>query len=220
LLVYNLPVRDVIIFFAKAPDPGKVKTRLVPPLSWLEAAELHVAFVDDLLGRFQQLEHVDVELHTDVVTDAWRSHTVTRKLQISGCLGLKMFHALSGALTRGYRRAVVVGTDAPTLPSRYILSLLAARSEVALGPSDDGGFWGIAARETKPNMFANVRWSSAETLGQTVRAIEASGLSVELGERWFDIDVPADLARVLADPDLPPATRCWAERYSNSIAAL
>jgi uncharacterized protein len=212
-------VRAVIILFAKAPVAGRVKTRLVPPLTFSEAAELHSAFVEDILERFQQLSGVDLELHTDVITDAWTTSTVTRKCQISGGLELKMFHALDSALAAGYARVMIAGTDAPTIPLEYVKSLLDSDADVALGPAEDGGFWGISACKTNPTMFDNVTWSRADTLEQTTRALRVANLSTVLGPVWSDVDEPADLTRLLASPDLPRATRRWADRSGRAIEA-
>ena len=219
LIVYNLPVRAVIIFFAKSPHPGRVKTRLVPPLTQTEAADLHDAFVEDILTRFRSHTRFDVELHTDVITDAWPALNVTRKLQITGSLGLKMVHSLTSALASGYERAAIVGTDSPTLPIEHVESLIDATTDVTLGPAEDGGFWGIAAYKTKPIMLENVHWSHADTLTQTVSAIRAAGLSVGFGPSWFDVDEPSDLERLLASPALPPATERWVQRYAQAIGA-
>jgi len=206
------------MLFAKAPRGGQVKTRLVPPLTSAEAAELHTAFVEDMLARLRAHTAFDVELHTDVNTDAWRASSVTRKLQIAGSLGLRMFHALETALASGYQRAAIVGSDAPTLPPSYLESLLRSRADVALGRAEDGGFWGISAGRVSAKMFAGVHWSQPDTLDQTVHAIEAAGLSIEVGPTWFDIDGPADLDRILAAPDLPPATKLWVDRHRGAIA--
>src|SRR5690348_13092550 len=93
-LVYNLRMRPVIIVFAKAPTAGRVKTRLVPPLTPEAAAQLHTALVWDTIESLQQLRGVDLELHTDIRTDAWTSAGVAQSLQCEGDLGLKMFNAL------------------------------------------------------------------------------------------------------------------------------
>ena len=169
--------------------------------------------------RSQTLTAFDVELHTDATTDAWKGASVTRKLQISGGLELKMFHALDAAIASGYDRAAIVGTDAPNVPLGHVESLLRSEADVALGRADDGGFWGVSARRTNPGMFAGVRWSRGDTLDQTVRALNAVGLSVEIGPTWFDVDNSSDLDRLLASPDLPPATTQWANRYLKVIAA-
>ena len=206
-------MQPVIILFAKAPIPGRVKTRLQPPLSPAEAAALHEGFVYDLIHRLQSFPQASLELHTDIPTDAWASTGVAQRLQSEGDLPLKMFHALDQALRRGHDRAMIAGTDAPTLPLAHLNQLLASEADVALGPTDDGGYYAIACRTTHPAMFDDVEWSGPLTLEHTVRAIERAGLSVELGPRWFDVDEPVDLERLAASPDLPARTARWfAER--------
>src|SRR5215472_12344654 len=94
--------RPLIILFAKAPVPGKVKTRLQPPLSALEAARLQIAFVNDMLEMLLgELGFADIELHVDEPTGAWTHHHVPQKLQADGDLGVKLLHALGSALADG-----------------------------------------------------------------------------------------------------------------------
>lgn len=211
-IVYNAGVRPVIILFAKAPVSGNVKTRLIPALSSNEAADLHRAFVSDLLLRFEDLHWADLELHTDSDTDAWPTVEVPRKLQISGSLGLRMLHSLEQAMRAGRPSATIVGADAPTLPADYLEQLVNASSDVALGPTDDGGFYAIRARRTDPKMFDGVTWSRTDTLQRTIEALGACGLTVSVGPGWFDVDAPADLERLRACPDLPPHTTAWFSR--------
>ena len=202
-------MQPVIILFAKAPIPGRVKTRLQPPLSPAEAAGLHEAFVWDMIHRLQSFTRASLELHTDIPTDAWVATGVAQRLQSEGGLQLKMLHALDQALRRGHARAIIVGTDAPTLPLAHLEQLLASDADVSLGPTDDGGYYAIACRTTHPAMFDGVTWSGPLTLEHTLRAIERAGLSVELGSRWFDVDEPADLERLAASPDLPVRKARW-----------
>ncbi len=202
-------MQPVIILFAKAAIPGRVKTRLQPPLSPAEAAALHEAFVWDMIHRLQSFTGAGLELHTDIPTDAWAAAGVAQQLQSEGGLQLKMLHALDQALRQGHPKAIIVGTDAPTLPLGHLQRLLASEADVALGPTDDGGFYAIACRRTHPAMFDNVEWSGPRTLEHTVGAIQRAGLTVELGSRWFDVDESADLERLAAAPDLPPWTARW-----------
>ena len=195
---------NLIILFAKAPVPGRAKTRLAPALTPKAAAELHRAFVDEMIDRLRAFKDTDFELHTDTRNDAWDDSGVTRKLQISGDLGLRMIHALNDGLNRGYERVLVLGSDAPTLPNGHVEQLLAADSDVALGPAEDGGFYAIAARRTDPRMFDGVEWSQPTTMAAAMEAIGQCGLTVELGEMWFDVDSPADLYRLAKQPDLSP----------------
>ena len=199
-------MRPVIILFAKAPVAGRVKTRLIGPLTPAGAADLHRAFVQDMIERFQRVSGFDLELHTDTPTAEWTVTQAARRLQHEGDLGLKMLEALRIALGEGRPVAAIVGSDAPTLPARYVELLLRSTADVSLGPSEDGGYYAIAARRVHPEMFRNVEWSTGATLAQTAAAVRDCGLSVETGEPWFDIDTAADLERLRGEPDLPRHT--------------
>ena len=101
---------------------------------------------------------------------------------------------------------MVLGSDSPTLPRGHIQRLLDSKADVALGPCEDGGYYAIACRRVRPEMFTGVEWSTSHVLEQTERAVRASGLSVERGDLWYDVDGPEDLARLMKDPALPPCT--------------
>ena len=208
--VYNLLLRPVIILFAKAPVPGRVKTRLFPRLSPAEAASLHDALVRDTISSFEALSDcADLELHSDAPVADWGLKGWIMRLQHEGDLGLKMLQALSGALARGHERAMIAGSDAPTLPVAHLRALLACDTDVALGPAEDGGYYAIACRRAHPEMFRDVAWASAGTLDQTVAACRRFGLSVGIGPRWWDVDTPHDLERLAQSPDLPAHTAAW-----------
>jgi hypothetical protein len=197
-------MRPAIILFARAPVAGRVKTRLAPALGEEAALDLHKAFVLDMLDKLSILSGTaDIELHTDIQTDAWRRPNVVLRTQRGGDLGTRMFHALSG------RWACIVGSDAPTLPVAHIEALLASSADVALGPCEDGGYYAISCRRTDPDMFRGVEWSTERALEQTERSSLRCGLSVERGSRWYDVDRPADLRRLLEEENLPEHTRRW-----------
>jgi uncharacterized protein len=196
----------VLIIFAKAPAPGKVKTRLVPPLSLEGAALLHDAFVRDTIELCQRVAALTLELHTNIETDAWSDLEVPRKLQYEGDLGLKMLKALEHALQSGAPRAVVLGSDSPHLPPGHLGSLINSEADIVLGPSEDGGYYAISARRTHPQMFAHVRWSTSHALADTLTACAACHLTTALGPSWFDIDTPAELDRLIHSERIPPNT--------------
>jgi uncharacterized protein len=197
-----------MILFAKAPIPGRVKTRLAAAIGAEPAAELYRAFVADTISKLIEFRDVaDIELHTDTATDAWSTAGVARVLQVAGGLELKLLHALAGALQVGRPQAMILGSDSPTLPRGHIQRLLDSAADVALGPCEDGGYYAIACRRVHPQMFAGVEWSTPDVLEQTENAVRATGLSVERGDLWYDVDGPEDLARLMKEPALPPCTR-------------
>jgi rSAM/selenodomain-associated transferase 1 len=203
-------MRPAIILFAKAPVAGQVKTRLQQALGTQATLALHEAFVLDMIEKLLTLGGLaDIEIHTDISTDVWRRSGVTSRVQISGDLGSKMLHALEG------RRACIVGSDAPTLPVSHLEALLASSADVALGPCDDGGYYGISCRRTHPEMFRAVEWSSAHALEQTEGAAQQCGLSVERGLGWYDVDRIEDLRRLREEDDLPKHTRLWFNAWNR-----
>jgi len=209
-------MRPVIVLFAKAPLAGHVKTRLSPPLPPDLAARLHDAFVRDTLESLDSLDKsADLELHTDIPTDAWADIAVPRKLQHEGDLGLKMLQAFDDALKAGRERVMIVGSDSPTLPASHLDLLLRAPDDVALGPTLDGGFYAIACTRIHPRMFDGVVWSAPDTLNRTVCAIRECGLSVAQGGAWYDVDTPGDLERLASDARLSQRTAAVIEACKN-----
>ena len=211
-------MRPAIILFAKAPVAGRVKTRLQPRLSPRQAAELHTSFVRDMLEMLEAFStQADLQLHTDVSTDAWNDAAVTLFRQVEGDLGRRMLHALETGLAAGRPRVMIVGGDSPTLPPSHLQGLIDHPADVALGPAEDGGFYAICCRKTHPEMFAGVQWSGPLALRQTIRAAEARGLTVAVGETWFDIDSPSDLERLARAPSIPRHTSAWLSRHAKLI---
>jgi glycosyltransferase A (GT-A) superfamily protein (DUF2064 family) len=138
----------------------------------------------------------DIELSLDEPTDTWREFRVVRTIQAGASLGDRIYAALEKGLAAGHPRAAVVGSDSPGLPPAHIRGLLASHAEVAIGPTEDGGFYAIACLRIASGMFDGVRWSTAFALDDTVAAARRCGLSVELGAEWFDVDRPEDLVRL------------------------
>ena len=206
--------RPLLILFAKAPIAGRAKTRLCPPLTPVEAADLHSALVMDTGDMLMTLgSSVAVELSTDAPTEAWPGLAMTRSIQIAGDLGARLFHALEQGLSAGSEVVVVLGSDSPGLPPAHITELLRSSADVTLGPTQDGGFFAIACRALHRDMFAGVRWSSEHALADVVRQASSCGLTVALGPSWFDVDVEADVLRLLDMPDLQQNTAIWARMY-------
>lgn len=132
-----------------------------------------------------------IELHTDVLTDAWSEWKVARRLQCEGNLGERMLHVLSQA-----DHAMIVGADVPAVPIEYLREIFDSPADVTLGPTEDGGYYAIACRApVDPRMFDGVRWSTEHAFADTVRAAEACGKRVAFGRECWDVDSFEDLQR-------------------------
>ena len=195
-----------IALFARAPVPGRAKSRLGQAIGAERAAELAQSFVLDTLARCAEVGGLAPELHVDAEHPFFLSLGVPVVLQVEGDLGARMDHALG-------RAAMVLGTDAPTLPARTLQDALEADTDVVLTPVADGGYVLVRARP----FFAGhpIRWSSRHALADTLRA--AGSRSVRLTRPHYDVDELADL-RLLAthlrlDPAQAPRTAALLVRF-------
>jgi rSAM/selenodomain-associated transferase 1 len=185
----------LVIVFAKAPRPGFVKTRL--GLEPTAAASLYAEFVSRTLETvFKFRDEADLELSLDIPYPAWTEFSILRTVQNDGDLGVKLYAALERGLSTGHPKVLILGSDSPTLPVEHIRFLLDCVADVALGPTLDGGYYGIACRKINPTMFDGVRWSSVNTLRDTISSAVACGLCCTIGPDWFDVDRPEDLLRL------------------------
>ena len=138
-----------------------------------------------------------MELSLDVACAAWSEVSIRRTIQPDGDLGVRLYAALENGLETGHPKVVILGSDSPTLPEEHVRFLLNSDADVALGPTLDGGYYGIGCRKAAPAMFAGVRWSTENALKDTVRSVTDCGLSYTLGPEWFDLDTPEDLGRLV-----------------------
>jgi rSAM/selenodomain-associated transferase 1 len=192
----------LVIVFAKAPRPGFVKTRL--KLEPTEAASLYTQFVERTLQTVCNLRgEAELELAVDMPCEAWSEYSVRRTIQEGGDLGVKLYAALERGLAAGHPGVLILGSDSPTLPGEHIRSLLECAADVALGPTMDGGYYGISCRKIRPGIFDGVRWSTKDTLRDTVGSIERIGMTYAIGPEWFDVDTPEDLQRMRANLSQP-----------------
>jgi rSAM/selenodomain-associated transferase 1 len=203
-----------LVVFARAPRPGGAKTRLAPLLGEKGAARLARAFLDDTLSIARAVPGFEVVLacagdpqDADLVEIAAR-HGVARIGQPGGGLGQRLTTVLADALARA-GRALVIGSDAPTLPARLLVRAAAAleRAELVLGPTADGGYYLIGARGRPPRLDG-VRFSTVHALADTVALADGP---VELLPPWYDVDTPDDLRllrlHLALDRSVAPATR-------------
>jgi rSAM/selenodomain-associated transferase 1 len=198
-----------VIFFAKAPIPGEVKTRLCPPLTPDEAASLHGSFVLDALEGSRALSRVDRYVACSPSSD----HVFFKILedryqvglmdQIGADLGARMHHACAAAFERGYRKVLLVGTDLPTLdPALYRQGLqLLATHEVVFGPSLDGGYYLIGLTKLIPDLFVGIPWSTDQVLAVSRGKADSLGLRTEALPSCRDVDTIEDVRALIEEAD-------------------
>lgn len=195
-------MNDRILVFARAPVPGKTKTRLIPALGAAGAAALHARLVERTLQEARLATYATTELwcadplQHPFYRDCARRFGVSCHVQAGEDLGQRMSAALTDALARAHA-AVLIGTDSPDLEHRDIevaLRRLRHGIPVVLGPATDGGYVLIGLRHPMPRLFHGIDWGTDQVLEQTRARLREIGSDwMELAPR-HDIDRPTDLA--------------------------
>ena len=192
-----------LLVFAKAPEPGESKTRLIPALGANKAAAAHEMLVLRTLDTITGLagEGYDLSLWGAVehpVLDRWaKQFGLPLCLQAVGDLGQKMQQGLASVLEAGASQALLIGSDCPVMTTEYIrqASAALATSDLVLGPAEDGGYVLIGCKRAHSELFANITWGSDTVLAETLKRAEQLMLTVTvLGTMW-DVDRPEDWVR-------------------------
>ena len=190
---------DCLMIFAKAPEEGKVKTRLRLPDR--DAKALHEAFVKDVL-RSTEGPWARILWSTDPSHSFFEQVGIPIRSQRGLGLGERLANAFSEML-RSYQRVVVIGTDAPHLKSAVISAAFRklAQTDAVIGPSSDGGYYLLGLRRMIPALFtSDIGWGGEQVFTNTMKAMKSYLVEPSLLPVDFDVDRPEDLKR-LADRD-------------------
>jgi rSAM/selenodomain-associated transferase 1 len=189
-----------LIVYLKNPEPGKVKTRLQPHYSPEEAARLYRGFIEDTVETVSSIgadrcwaAYTPADSRSEI--EAFIPSDWNLAPQVGDDLGSRMRQSLNASIASGADRAILIGSDTPSLPSSHITSALSRleNADVVLGPTYDGGFYLIGIRSTVPDIFSNVTWSTDNAFEQTAEGIRSKELMMSLIPPWNDIDTPEDL---------------------------
>ena len=201
----NKKAECAIAIMAKAPLPGEVKTRLCPPLSYEEAAQLYRCFLLDKIEQLNSLKATAPAVaytpdDTESLFEAMVPSSFILIAQKGQDLGARLSSTLNQLLESGYRGVMAIDSDTPTLPAAYLEKAVSVLSEpeidVVLGPSEDGGYYLIGLRRLQPELFEEMRWSTPLVFSETLRRAQAKGLKVVCLPAWYDVDTPEDLKRL------------------------
>lgn len=212
-----------IAFMAKASAPGRTKTRLVPPLSLEQAANLNTAFLQDVAenlvlaneqareARGQNVPQSPAIVGYAAYGPPGSTNFFRRILPASIGLieawrpnfGDCLFHTIGEILARGHQSAVVLNSDSPTLPTALLVEtaeILARPGDRAvLGPSTDGGYYLLGLKHAHARMFEDVTWSTERVAEQTLTRAREIGLEVHVLPAWYDVDDVDALKRLEAE---------------------
>jgi uncharacterized protein len=207
-----------IAFMAKASAPGRAKTRLVPPLTFEEAAVLNTAFLQDVADNVL-LAANDADRHGGIAGYAAYGPPGSEdffRRTLPGGIGLIeawrqnfgdcLLHTIEEIFARGHESAVVLNSDSPTLPTAFLVETAAALARpgdrAVLGASSDGGYYLLGLKAAHRHMFEDIAWSTEKVAKQTLERAREIGLEVYRLPVWYDVDDIDGLRRLYTElPD-------------------
>jgi rSAM/selenodomain-associated transferase 1 len=207
-----------VVIFSKSADPDTVKTRMRPLLTSEQCLTLHLALLKDTIDKVRDLPSI---LYLSGSGFLPFETELKMKMQTGADLGEKMLHAFAEELGQ-FSKVVIIGIDSPTMPVEEILRAFDAleNHEIALGPSEDGGYYLVGLSKLIPEIFQGIHWGTSEVLTQTLQKL--SGRPHLLLDPFFDIDFPRDLMRLRNELEQQNGLslrniRSWMENYAKSI---
>jgi uncharacterized protein len=211
----DAPVSCGIAFMAKASAPGRAKTRLVPPLTFEEAAALNTAFLRDVAWNLLLAARLSA-IHAGIAgyaaccppgSEAFFHSTLPAAIGLIDAslpnFGDCLLQTIREILVRGHLSAVVLNADSPTLPTAFLIetaTVLARPGDRAvLGPSSDGGYYLLGLKTAHRRMFEDIAWSTERVAAQTLERAREINLDVHQLPVWYDVDDIESLRRLHAE---------------------
>lgn len=195
-----------ILLFAKAPEPGKVKTRLIPTIGEEAAAQLYQQLLVSTVKKVASAGIAPTVLYCAPDT----GHPLFQKLaskwdielkqQHGADLGERMAQATVAALRSG-ESAVLIGGDCPMLDAGHLqqaLRWLYQGSDAVIGPAEDGGYFLLGLKDYNRLLFENIPWGGDRVLALTRDRLQQMSWSWRELEPLWDLDRPEDLQRYQA----------------------
>ncbi len=208
-----------IAVMAKAPQPGRSKTRLLPVLTPEEAATISAAFLRDVTDNIALAAETTAirgyAAYAPAGSEALLAKYLapgTRLVLADGSppmpprvrgFGRCLLHAVQSLLAESYGSAVVLNSDSPTLPTSLLRqtaeALAAPGDRVVLGPADDGGYYLLGMKAPHAHLFEDVDWSTDAVAEQTRARAWSLGLEIVELATWYDVDDREALLRLLRE---------------------
>jgi rSAM/selenodomain-associated transferase 1 len=207
----------------KAPEAGRVKTLLIPPLTPEEAAELNKCFLCDTAAAISSaccrrpvgdvhVSHSEaataracaIAVYTPVGAESAYNGILPVDFSLlpqrGDKFGQRLYFAVEDLFKCGFESVCLIDSDSPTVPTENFAEavelLSTSEDRVVLGPSDDGGYYLIGLKKPHRHLFEQIDWSTERVLNQTIQRATEMGLEVKLLATGYDVDDGASLRRL------------------------
>lgn len=200
-----------LAIMAKAPRPGKVKTRLSPPLTPDEAAAINTCFLRDTTANIATLAVngacAGVISYTPVGDEHLFEGLLPPEYQLvpqrGGDFGERLLTTAQDLFACGFSSVCLIDSDSPTVPREAFAMAVDALQKpgdrIVLGPSQDGGYYLIGMKQAHPAPFENITWSTASVFAETVTAIQRMDVELVTLPLWYDVDDATTLSVLRAE---------------------
>lgn len=183
-----------LVLFTRYPVPGSAKTRLIPALGADGAAAVHMQLTERTVEILKQISQpIEIQYSGgDANTIArWLGSDLSYVPQVEGDLTSRLLAAMDPA------PVIFLGSDTPDLSAHHVNAAVNAlqKSDVVIGPADDGGYYLIGLAKPYPFLFQNMRWSTEHVMPDTLDLLRQHDIGFEILETLHDCDRPEDLER-------------------------
>jgi uncharacterized protein len=207
-----------VAIMAKASVAGTVKTRLVPPLTYEEAAELNTCCLKDIAANIATAAAGPIQgfaAYHPPGSERFFEDLLPAGFKLlppkEPTIGRSLFHAAQDLLSAGYRSICLVNSDSPTLPREALVEAVRLLREpgdrIVLGPAADGGYYLIGLKRFHRRLFEEIDWSTERVYRQTLLRAGEIGVPVASLPEWYDVDDDETLEVLAREMRLGPTAR-------------
>jgi uncharacterized protein len=230
MIVRSSVTDRVLVIMAKAPRPGAVKTRLTSRLPVEAVTGFYRCLLEDTLALARSLSDVEVAIMCP-------GSDVNELAQLAGneaSVVAQQGEGLAAGLTSVFahfagnrqRRTIAFNSDSPHLPRSVLEAAFetVAAHDLVVGPTHDGGYYLVGAKNSHPTLFAGDGMGTSSALERLLSRARALELSVGFAEPFYDVDVADDLACLAGElrmaPARAPRTAAWLKEWDLSAEQL
>jgi rSAM/selenodomain-associated transferase 1 len=190
-----------VLVFVRAPELGRVKTRLEKKMDAVTVLGLYQCFVEDIIQTLTSGGH-DITVyfapsHKESAVQTWLGPTIHIQAQTGMSLGEKMRNAFSNVFATGVDQALLIGSDFPDLDIGILQEAFVSlqKKDMTIGPAKDGGYYLMGFRKDTfdGDVFTGIDWGTEHVFQQTLQHIHAAGLKDHVLPIWQDMDTFEDL---------------------------
>ncbi len=217
-----------IIVFTRFPVEGKVKTRLAINMGNKFAVLFYRVCAEHTFKELVKIKETGSKLFLFCSEEneieqvmKWAGNNFNYYSQQGNDLGLKMYNAFDTVFRKGYKKVIIIGTDAPDVSMNIVQSAISVLDNynVVIGPANDGGYYLLGFKLKLIDLFSGIEWSSSSVFDDTIEKLKNSKINYFMLDELIDIDTLEDLQNWLKqyNGDAAHPIKVFLESYSKQI---